>query len=86
MPLQLLLAATLSAENVDFEQWQKTHLGYDVEQLVYDMLRQLKCLPWWDDYYMHRVEKGGPCPVPVFEKSPVSRRGVSDRYPTALRS
>jgi hypothetical protein len=45
-------------ENVDFEQWQKGHLGYDAERLVYDLLRQLKCLPWWESYYQARVDYG----------------------------
>jgi hypothetical protein len=43
---------------VDFEAWQKGHLGYDAERLVYDLVRQLKCLPWWESYYSARVDRG----------------------------
>lgn len=43
---------------MDFEHWQRGHLGYDAERLVYDLLRQLKCLPWWERYYSARLDRG----------------------------
>jgi hypothetical protein len=47
-----------TTENVDFEAWQLAHMGYDVERRVYDLIRQLKCLPWWEGYYADRVAAG----------------------------
>lgn len=59
LPLSLSLPSlhnshNQTTENVDFEQWQTRRLGFDLERQVYDLLRQLKCLPWWESYYQDR--------------------------------
>jgi hypothetical protein len=47
-----------AAENVNFQQWQISQLGFDLERKVYDLMRMLKCQPWWESYYLDRVDRG----------------------------
>jgi hypothetical protein len=36
----------------------REHLGYDLELKVYEWVRMLRCMPWWDAYYEERVALG----------------------------
>jgi hypothetical protein len=44
--------------SIAFEDWMRQHLGYDLELKVYEWIRMLRCMPWWDAYYEERVALG----------------------------
>ncbi len=44
------------AGGIDWQAWMAQHLGYDLERKLYDLIRMLKCAPWWEEYEMHRLK------------------------------
>jgi hypothetical protein len=43
---------------IAFAPWITTHLGYDLERYCYQLLRALRCSPWWDAYHKERLGSG----------------------------
>ncbi|KIZ05690.1 hypothetical protein MNEG_2267 [Monoraphidium neglectum] len=43
---------------VHWEDWMRQHLGHDLEHKVYEWIRMLRCMPWWDAYYQERLALG----------------------------
>ncbi|GBF93077.1 hypothetical protein Rsub_05688 [Raphidocelis subcapitata] len=44
--------------HIHWEDWMNRHLGYDLELKIYEWIRMLRCLPWWDGFYERRVALG----------------------------
>ncbi|KAI8468938.1 MAG: mannosyltransferase putative-domain-containing protein [Monoraphidium minutum] len=43
---------------VSWEDWMRDHLGEDLEHKVYEWVRMLRCMPWWEPYYEARLALG----------------------------
>ncbi|KAJ9529574.1 hypothetical protein QJQ45_013920, partial [Haematococcus lacustris] len=60
----LLLAVHSQSQPLPFIDWAVTQLGYDVERYAYELVRALRCAPWFGEYYRMRLRRGDAAMVP----------------------
>ncbi|GBF98544.1 pantothenate synthetase [Raphidocelis subcapitata] len=66
---------TLMPGRVPWEDWMKRNLGYDLELKVYEWIRMLRCMPWWEAYYARRLDAGDD-PTPPLDGFHELVRGI----------
>eukprot|EP00879_Flechtneria_rotunda_P028524 GHRR01030650.1.p1 GENE.GHRR01030650.1~~GHRR01030650.1.p1 ORF type:complete len:100 (-),score=3.53 GHRR01030650.1:820-1119(-) len=55
LPTPSTAAVVAAAEDIDFPSHIHTLVGFDFERSNYDLIRHLKCQPWWNNYYNTQV-------------------------------